>query len=417
MGSREAAAVITFIVCMTAVPAFSATRSRPVWRGYAEEALAANVLTIENELLTTYAGVDFGPVFQSKIVDGRDDVANSNYAVIPLVQASAYVVKYEREGNLPANADRALALFELAADLHPYWGTRWASAPVVNFLALGVQRLRAEGGLSPAQRSRVELDWQRAREILRVEADAALGCIDVPYAGCESLPFAPLDSSTTGDSKAEEDAWEASLLTAAAVFYPEHPNAGLWSKKALELAYDAITRPSDPAYPDGVKTATVSEQFDVDNHGFLQNAYYAAATLQLLQQAALPYRITGRPVPPELLHNFDALYARYRTYVSYDASGMPYWNVSCDSGDPSIFPLAMTGDVTAEYLHAAIKARSGFLWTPVSSVDLSDGNDLWAAIQNHKVGWYYLVGSYYWHWPAPPAEGPPDAGTIAKRLE
>ena len=201
-----------------------------------------------------------------------------------------------------ADFERSLGWFEWVAGSHWLWGRRWLTAPVVSYLDISLLRLRAE--CAPAgYADRLEAVWSRALAITAEEAEGRLTA---------GLPYAPYDSSATGDSKAEEDAWEAGLLAAAANLLPEHPHAAAWDGKARELAYDAITRPSDPAYQDGLKTSTIGEDFTLSNHGFFPNPTYAAAAIELLLQGALTYRLSGRDIPPEFSHNMSDFYDAYQ---------------------------------------------------------------------------------------------------------
>src|SRR6185369_11596484 len=104
-----------------------------------------------------------------------------------------------------------------------------------SYLDISLVRLRA--ACAPEGfADRIEAAWRTALAVTEEEADARL---------TDEYPYQPHDSSATGDSKGEENAWEAGLLAAAANFLPEHPHAAAWEEKARQLAYDAITRPSD----------------------------------------------------------------------------------------------------------------------------------------------------------------------------
>lgn len=388
MMRKNTAVLFAFLSVFAIVANADANRRRAV--GNPDAALKANILAIENSIISTYGNTSFDWVYEQMVVNG-DHSSAGNILVIPIVQAEAYTVKYELEARDPQYIASALDRLELATKLYPYWGHGWLSPSVVNSLVLAMNRVRQDAGSDPLFAGRIAADWQAVLEVLREEADGILG---------QTLPLAPLDSSATGDTKAEEDAWIASPLSAAAVFLPNDPHAADWEAKAKEVAYAAITRPSDSPYsPTSVKTTTVAEDFSLNNHGFPNNAYYTAATIELLQQAALPYRVAGRSVPDEFGHNVSGLYAKYQTYISTE-NGHPYWNVACDSGDPTDLPVVM-GD-GSEYRYAAQKAVSGYLWQRITvQSTIADGTDLWTAIQNHKVAWRYFVNVFLQHWPAP----------------
>ncbi|HUP63215.1 MAG TPA: hypothetical protein VNA69_22685 [Thermoanaerobaculia bacterium] len=367
-----------------------AARRRAVAVSPSPDALRAPIVAIAGNVLATYERADFSVAWR-KMDEEPSSAVNPLYIVIPIARASALVVLYENGARDAQAIDDALELLEFAVARHEQWGHSWVTASVVNMLDLTIHRMRGLRTLPPQTGNRIELLWQRALDITRFEADVRLAW---------NMPVPPFDSTTAGDTQAEEFAWEASLLTAAAVFLPDHPNAPRWERKARQLAYDAITRPSDPPDLEGIKTTTVSEEFRLDNHGIAGNPYYAAATLQLLQQAELPYRMTRRAAPPELHHNFWNLHRVYETYIDEDEHGRLVWNRASDHGDPSLIPIAKAGDPGNDLRLAMQKAASGTLWrAPLVSEGVIPEAELYTAIQNHKVAWYYIVGLYWWYWP------------------
>jgi hypothetical protein len=243
-------------------------------------------------------------------------------------------------------------------------------------------------------------------DITEQEADARLGA-DLPYKNSAGVGGPdPYDSSSTGDSKAEENAWEAALLAAGANFLPDHPHAADWDRRARQLAYDAITTSGDPPDSAGIKTTTVPADFALANHGKFPNPYYMAATLTLLCQGALSYRLTGHEVPAEFAHHVPELYARYLDFIDADFQ----WTVPADpTGDATLFPLPF--DPAFEDAVVSAKEESGDLWVPTEPApEVGFGADLWQACQNAKVVLYHLMGSYLWHvgtwlagpiWPIP----------------
>ncbi len=115
------------------------------------------------------------------------------------------------------------------------WGNEWQSA----YWAAG-------GGyagwlmwdeLAPADR-------QNLRRMVEYEANRFLG-YNVPYyrnAAGSIVSF--------GDSKSEENAWNASVLHAATAMMPDHPNYGAWMEKSTEFLLSVYARPSDLARAD-----------------------------------------------------------------------------------------------------------------------------------------------------------------------
>jgi hypothetical protein len=344
-------------------------------------------------LVQTYGATDWSAI-ECRLNTRPTDAGNPNVMVIPLSLANGYLSRYESANDV-GDLERAIGWLEWVAVRYPLWNQRWLTPAVAQYLDVSVLRLRTKDGIAPFF-DRIDALWQEAMWITEQEADARLAA-DLPYRNSPDILGDPLDSSRTGDTKAEENAWEAVILSAAANFLPDHPHAADWDRKARELAYDAITLPSDSLDSFGIKTTTVTEDFSLANHGLSPNPYYMAATLFLLCQGALGYRLTSHRIPEEFGHNVPQLFAKYRTYVDESLQ----WTVPADpAGDATLFPLPF--DPEFEIAVVARKAVEGHLWMPTAPVAaLSWGSDLWTAIQNGKVVLYYLMGSYLWHVPSP----------------
>ena len=354
-------------------------------------------LKIMDTLVQSYGATDWSAVVEW-LVANPEHATNPNIMVIPLSLGNVYLNRYETGGDV-ADFEKALFFVEWTADNSWLWGQRWLTPAVAQYLAVSVLRLRS--WQPENHRERIAALWGKTAAILTHEADLRL-VWDLPYRNTptEANPD-PYNSAGPADTRAEENAWEAGLLAAAASFVSDHPHAGAWDQKARQLAYDAITRPSDPPDPFGVKTTTVSEDFTLANHRYSPNPYYTAATLFLLAQGALSYQLAGLPIPEEFGHNVQGLFAKYRTYVDSELR----WTVPSDPGDATLFPLTIDPDFESAIVRQ--KAADGYLWEPAGVVLLvSPGPDLWRAVQNSKVVLYYLMGSYFWHFPPLRVDGP-----------
>jgi len=217
-----------------------------------------------------------------------------------------------------------------------------------------------------------------------------------------------------GDSKSEENAWEAYALAAISQAYPNHPHAALWEAKARELAKYSIVRPVDNLFLDGEQVVTVENDFTVTNHNLRGNPYYQFAAGALLRKGAQAYVLAGKEVPPEFESNVAGLYGRYKAECMKDENGRWMWTEPADPvGDPTVMPVAGMGDGAFERDIVRQKAADGYLWLPTEPVTgklvvdpekgLKPGTSLGTAIQNGKVLWYYLTDSYLWHFPPTPS--------------
>jgi hypothetical protein len=348
-----------------------------------EETLRVMEWTIMDRLARAYGSTKWSAVAVF-LGSNAGYEGNPNIVFIPLSLGNVFVNRYEWR-NDTADFERALEWFEWVAQSHWVWGHRWLAAPVVSYLDISLVRLRA--ACAPEGfADRIEAAWRTALALTGEEADARL---------TDEYPYRPYDSSATGDSKAEENAWEAGLLAAAANFLPEHPHASVWEEKARQLAYDAITRSSDPPDPMGVKTSTVADDFTLSNHGFFPNPTYSAATIELLLQAALAYHLTGRDVPPEFGHNVSGLYEAYRSYVDEDLQ----WIVPSDpSGEAALFPFAFDPEFEERLVRRG--SANGYLWQATEPVAVMEvGVPLYTAVLNSKAVMFHLMGSYLWHFP------------------
>jgi hypothetical protein len=126
---------------------------------------------------------------------------------------------------------------------------------------------------------------------------------------------------TPGDTKAEECAWNAGLLSLAATMMPSAPHASLWRAKAADLAVAAYSTPEDltsttlingvsgqdrlqgyNAYPDGT----------VENHQGIHPDY--AASIQLLWLTADFDRLARQTVPEAMFHHSGLVYSSLSTH-------------------------------------------------------------------------------------------------------
>jgi hypothetical protein len=144
----------------------------------------------------------------------------------------------------------------------------------------------------------------------------------------ESVPYWGLPDGTIvtpGDTKAEENAWNASLLDFASAMMPDSPRARQWRAGAAELAVAAYsTRADDTSSTvvNGVRLADRLHGFNaypdgtVENHQRIHPDY--ASNIQLLWTAADFDRLAHHRVPAAMFHNAGLVYSAFSTR-SYDA--------------------------------------------------------------------------------------------------
>jgi hypothetical protein len=130
-----------------------------------------------------------------------------------------------------------------------------------------------------------------------------------------------------GDTKGEENAWNASVLNLALCMMPDHPNRPLWWTKTLELTLSARARPSDinrtniyhgRTLASWLNGSNFNEDSTTINHGIVHVDYMVAQIFELQ-----PYLLADRPIPQAGLFNLDELY-RALVDLNFVAGSTPY---------------------------------------------------------------------------------------------
>lgn len=124
-----------------------------------------------------------------------------------------------------------------------------------------------------------------------------------------------------GDTKLEENSWRGLLLSLAVAMMPTHPNAGLWSWAAKELAVTATAVKTDLSSPVVLSGASVADwiggrgynvnpDYSVVNHNKV-NPDYAICVIQNLAQA-FGYGLAGWPYPLAITWNAREIYGAFQ---------------------------------------------------------------------------------------------------------
>jgi hypothetical protein len=119
-------------------------------------------------------------------------------------------------------------------------------------------------------------------------------------------------SSLKNDTGAEENAWNAQLLSLASLMLPTHPHAAQWDQRAKLYCYNSLSVAADSVgeqaaddnrlVRDWVCTTNAHADFTVDNHGIVHLGYLKT-TLSMLLENSLPYLLTGTAMPKASLHH------------------------------------------------------------------------------------------------------------------
>jgi len=131
------------------------------------------------------------------------------------------------------------------------------------------------------------------------------------------------------DTGAEENAWNAQMLSLAAQMMPSHPHAAQWDHAAKLYCYNSLSVAADHASSeigddnrpvrDWVTTTNAHPDFTVENHGIVHLGYLKT-TLSILLENSLPYLLTGTAVPKACLHHVPDGFAVLVRCMAWDAA-------------------------------------------------------------------------------------------------
>ena len=137
-----------------------------------------------------------------------------------------------------------------------------------------------------------------------------------------------------GDTKAEEVAWDNSVVALAASMMPAHANHPAWMKQVVQLSLIANSRPSDVGTGadagknvNGYRLGTlltgsnVNQDCTVVNHDIVHPDYMESFALNL--SGALTLSLAGKPTPYAVRRSYDRMYAAL-VDLDFPAGTMPY---------------------------------------------------------------------------------------------
>jgi hypothetical protein len=139
-----------------------------------------------------------------------------------------------------------------------------------------------------------------------------------------------------GDTKAEEDAWNAGILELAAVMMPKHAQVSNWRRRAIDLeltAYGRIADLSSPEVVNGVamssrlKGVNIYDDGTLENHDVIHPDYMS--NIQMNWWAADVAGLAGKSVTQAALHNGPLVYGavssvNFAEGAPSPANGRPY---------------------------------------------------------------------------------------------
>lgn len=127
------------------------------------------------------------------------------------------------------------------------------------------------------------------------------------------------------DTKAEENAWNSGVLSAAVLLMPGDARRSTWETQFHTWALSSFLRAADKNAMTLVDGRPISEQFTganiyddftLENHRIVHPDYMTAFSLLLC--SSLDYAMTGRPAPEALLYNVPGIYENLKWFALPD---------------------------------------------------------------------------------------------------
>jgi hypothetical protein len=242
--------------------------------------------------------------------------ANFAYALAVGIETRRYARRTTKR-----RARAAERILSELARTHPGWGGQWQSALWVADMGIAAMLLRDR--LARPVRAAVS-------RIVAGEANRFIG-YEVPYYRRNGVVLTP------GDTKAEENAWNAKLLAVAVALMPRHRNQRAWARTNRELLVSALARPQDARGRYRWLLAggsNINADYTVTNHGVREHPDYAAAVLGLTGAQRTVALLAGRPAPEQASLNRRGIYRRLVRSYGRDGSVRRDWHDPLIEGRP-----------------------------------------------------------------------------------
>jgi len=127
------------------------------------------------------------------------------------------------------------------------------------------------------------------------------------------------------DTKAEENAWNSRIFSAAVLLMPDDARRKAWEQAFVRWAISSYMKPSDAhcrQIVDGKKVADwftgacIFEDYTCENHGFVHPGYMGCIGLTL--SCHLDFRLTGRQTPRAVAWNASGVYENLKWMATPD---------------------------------------------------------------------------------------------------
>jgi hypothetical protein len=128
-----------------------------------------------------------------------------------------------------------------------------------------------------------------------------------------------------GDTKAEENAWNSRIFSAAVLLMPNDARRKAWEQAFKRWAISSYMRPSDAncrqlvdgkPVADWFTGACIFDDYTCENHGFVHPGYMGCIGITL--SCHLDFRLTGRATPRAVAWNASGVYENLKWMATAD---------------------------------------------------------------------------------------------------
>ncbi len=207
------------------------------------------------------------------------------------LQAIRYWLRTHVTGDLPCTNDAP-------------WGNHWQSAWWTSKAVGGIQLVRE--WLTPDELAAVE-------RVVTHEADRHTGL--------------PPRVNEYGDTKSEENAWDAEVVAWAINLYPGHPHRADWESALAVLCLNTLSVADDLTSTRRVQgrplrdwlgsSPCIHSDFTIENHGFF-HICYMVCPLHSLAWCDYAFRLHGNPVPEVVYHHVRDVWERTKQFALWE---------------------------------------------------------------------------------------------------
>jgi hypothetical protein len=184
----------------------------------------------------------------------------------------------------------------------------------------------------------------------------------------------PPKSRKENDTGAEENGWNAAVLSLACNMLPEHPRAKHWEQAAKRYMYNSFSVAADAndqtLGDDGkpinqwVTTVNAHDDFTVENHGIVHVGYLKLTATEL-QENSLHWLLVGRTPPKAAQHHVPQVFQVLMNCMDWDGSpiyfaGNDWKSYQSQSSDVLLYCSLnlLTHDPRAAYLEETALRQS-----------------------------------------------------------